>query len=111
MLGILLSAIAILIVSCIVGGFNLATVLAITGTIMFCGRKFRYYAKIEHLITLEVLGLFLTVMVALIFKRFDLTQTIVYCVLRVIYLGICTYEIKQYVYVDKKYHVSNKERE
>ena len=82
-------------------GFNLATILGLVSTCMFCARKVKYVSKIGTHIFMEGMGIFLTVSFQLLFKRFYIGNTVVYLLTRIIFFILMIHE-QQYVYVTVK---------
>lgn len=98
MIGILVAVCAICVCSMFVQGFNLWTIGAFISTLMFCGRKVGYFCKYQHLVTIEIVTGFITIVFQLVFKHFVLLQFIIMLILRLVFLGIALYDKVAYVY-------------
>lgn len=98
----LIASVVVTVLTFIVQGFNFAMITSIIATALFCGRKVGYFCKFRHLVTLEVIGLFLTITFQLLFNRFVLVKTIIVVLLRLVFLGVAYYDMTAYVYVSKE---------
>lgn len=96
---LLISTVVILIITWFIQGFNLVSILATIGTALFCARKAGHFCRFNTLVVLECVGIFLVTVTQMLFKNFVLSKLLVTIVLRCIFLCICLYDMKVYVYV------------
>ena len=98
----LIVSVILVVLTFIIQGLNFATIMSLIATALFCGRKVGYFCKFKHLVTLETIGMFLTITFQLLFKRFVLLETIIVVLLRLASLGVAYYDMTAYVYVSKE---------
>lgn len=95
-------SIILLITTWFVQGLNFATIMAIVSTTMFCCRKFGYFCKPNSLVVMESVSLFITVVMQLLFKRFNILTFIIIVIMRALFLWIVYYDTEAFVYVSKE---------
>ena len=102
MTGLIITVYILWILSIISYGFSFYTIMLLIPTTMFALKKFAIYPKLFTLIAMEILFLFFSVTFKLIFNKFVLVKFLLLLLLRIIFLGICIYDEKVYVYHEEE---------
>lgn len=104
---LIIATLVVLLLSLKFSGMNIAAITSIISTALFCSRKIGHFCKLNNLLIIEGIGIFLTVAVWLLFKGFMWKRFLALTLLRVIFLGICYYDIKNFVYVKEIHRKDN----
>lgn len=80
-------------------GFSFCSIAATFTWFLFAGRKIGYFCKMNTLLTWEFVGIFFMVTFQLITKNVQIDMWIKAIVLRLIFLGIAKYDMKNFVYI------------
>lgn len=80
-------------------GFNFCSIAAALTWSLFAGRKIGYFCKMNTLLAWEFVGVFFMVTFHLITKNVQIDMWIKAIVLRLIFLGIAKYDMKNFVYI------------
>lgn len=99
---ILVSSVIVLLLSWIISGLSIVVITATVSTLLFCARKFGYFCKFNTLLVIEVIGIILTGLLRSMFGDFNLLNMLLIVLVRAIFIGICYYDISQYVYVKER---------
>jgi hypothetical protein len=86
----------------VINGFTLYAVLCLAPTIMFALRKFDIHVKMSHILATEIILLFFSITLRLIFHKFFLVKFLLTLLVRAIFIGIVAYDDHAYVYVSEE---------
>lgn len=92
-------SIALWIGTAITQGLSLITLGTIVSTGLFCSRKVGHFCKMNTLLVIEGISLFITVAWQLLFNSFSQTRFIICIILRILFLWICYYDMTKFTYV------------
>ena len=92
-----------LLISWFIQGFNLWTITAIISTAMFSGKAVGFKCRLKHIITVEALGAFLTVIMQLLFDRFAIGRLLLLLLIRGIFIGVAVYDEKCFIYITEEH--------
>lgn len=96
---LLISSCIVLILTWITQGFSVLSICATVSTALFCGRKIGHFCRKTTLYVLEGIGLILTFTFRILFKSYSWKIALVALLLRAIFLGICLYDMTNFIYV------------
>ena len=109
MTGIIIATIVVWVITVLVKGFGIVAITSLISTGLFCARKIGYFCKLSSLLTWEIMGLALSIVVSLLFKNVNIGEFLLVCLLRCIHIGICYYDMANYVYVKEIVQKGTKE--
>lgn len=99
---ILISCAILLLITWIQQGFNLVSIMCTFTTLLFCSRKVGHFCKFNTLVVTECLTIFLVTVIQMLFKKFVLIKLVILLIIRLIFFGICLYDMTMFVYVKEK---------
>lgn len=88
-----------LVASWFLQGFKVWTILITISTALFCSRKIGHFCRLSTVIAIESIAAFLQLMFDLLFKNLVVSHFVITLVIRIIFVVMCTYYIKTYVFV------------
>ncbi len=100
---LLMETIIVWLFTALLHGLDIVTVAALISTLLFCSRKFGHFCKFSSLAGIEGVALFLLTMTQILFQHFSISKFLLTVLLRTVFLGICLYDMKVYVYVKEKH--------
>lgn len=95
-------AVLVLLLTYKVLGFSLWAILATISTLIFAGRVIGYFCELKHVIALEAVGCFLTVVFQMLRKSVDWRILLITLLLRGVFLLVAYIDTKLYVYVKRE---------
>ena len=107
MLIMLIIFITTFIISVIAYGFGFTTFAILTTTVMACGRKFGYKCSLKAVLAIELVFIFMSIVLKLIFHSFHIVPLLVYLIMRAIFVFTIVYDDTQYVYITEEEKVVN----
>lgn len=96
---LLIACTVLWVLTVICQGLSITTIGTLISTVLFCSRKVGHFCKLNTLIAIECISLFLGMVWQLLFKDMDWFRMIVCIILRLIFLAICYYDTKEWIYV------------
>lgn len=87
----------ILTVAC--QGISMISIGTLISTVLFCSRKVGHFCKLNTLIVIECVSLFLGIVWQILFKDINWFKVILCIALRLIFLAVCYYDTKEWIYV------------
>lgn len=109
-MNLVLTAVAVVyVLTCTMQKFNMITILSFVSTGLFMSRKVGHFCKMNTLLGLEFVGLFLDTAYRCIVHRFDWKVFLITLILRAVFIGVAYYDMTVYVYVKEKHRKGENE--
>ena len=104
---LIIGCVILWILAAISQGLSIETLGALISTSLFCSRKIGHFCKLNTLVAIECISMFLTIAWGMLFKSIQWSRILFCIVIRLIFLAVCYYDTKEWVYV-KEVHRKEK---
>ena len=80
-------------------GLSVLTIGSLVSTALFCSRKIGHFCKLNSVLAIEGISLFITIAWQMLFNDIVWSRMLLSITFRLIFIGLCYYDITTYVYV------------
>ena len=102
MLGYIFTEVMLLLITYRLIGFHIWSIFATIAVLLFAGRVIGYFCELKHLIALDFMGFFITIVFQLLSKNVKWKMLLLMLLVRGISIVVALIEMNLYVYIKRE---------